>query len=465
MLVSPRAVTGGLESLRKGHQILQGVLYVAAAARVAGHDAKVVIADKYDLDPFIRKYEPDIIGFSCVTSSYPVVRDMIRVVGRRYPGIPTIIGGHHATFMYRETIEESGVSYVCRGEGEEIFPLLLESLQKGNPYPAIPGIVFKKDGVFHNDAQIAILDDLNKIPRISLDLVDPAFSFTPKIVSSRGCPFHCSFCSISAFYGGKYRQRKVEDVIADIREYISWGYDQFWFHDDNLTVDTAWVESFCDMIEQQGLKFTWNCLSRLEVIHRQPRLVARMARCGCAMISIGLESGIPEVLKNMHKQITIPQVLKAIQVLNGLKITHNWYMIIGSGDEYDSKEYLERNIDFFRKLPLGFVVASILTPYPGTELFERLKSEGRLRHYNWQDYDQTHCVYQPLHISPTELEKYLRKAYVRIYLGKGWRLIPLFIQSFRRNAVPPKTIYHGLKTWLRSIITGESLQESLRKKR
>lgn len=464
-MISPKAVTGGLESLRKGHQILQGALYVAAAARDAGHHATVVIADKTDIDAYIKRYDPGLIGFSCVTSSYPVARDMIRHVKKQHPAIPTIIGGHHATFMYRETIEDTGVDYVCRGEGEEVFPLLLDEIASGNIHPVIPGIVFYKDGEYHNDTEIAILDDLNKLPRITRDLVDPQFTFSPKIVSSRGCPFRCSFCSISAFYGGKYRQREVSAVIDDIQEYLRWGYNQFWFHDDNLTVDTVWVNEFCRQIEQKKLKFRWNCMSRLDVICREPQLFARMARCGCSLVSIGLESGIPEVLKRMRKQIGIPQVLKAVRILNGLKISHNWYMIIGSGDEYDAPRYIERNIDFFRQLPLDFVLISILTPYPGTELWDKLRSENRILHQDWEKYDMTHCVYRPLGISPTEMEKYFRRAYVRVYLSRGWRLIPIFVESFKRRAIPPRMIYHGFKAWLRSIITGESLQDVLRKQR
>lgn len=441
------------------------MLYVAASARAAGHNATVVVADSSDIDGFIARYDPVLIGFSCVTSSYPIARDMIRHVKKRHPSIPTIIGGHHATFMYRETIADCGVDYVCRGEGEETFPRLLEALESGDIHPAIPGIVYLLDGAYHNADETAILDDLNKLPRITRDLTAPEFTFSPKIVSSRGCPFRCSFCSISAFYGGKYRQREVDAVIADIREYLSWGYEQFWFHDDNLTVDTAWVNSFCERIEQQKLKFRWNCMSRLDVICREPQLFARMARCGCSLVSIGLESGIPEVLKRMRKQIGIPQVLKALRILNGLKISHNWYMIIGSGDEYDAPRYIERNIDFFRKLPLGFVLISILTPYPGTELWDKLNSEGRILHRDWARYDMTHCVYRPLGISPAEMEKYFRKAYVRVYLSRGWRLVPLFVESFRRRAIPPRMIYHGFKAWLRSVFTGESLQDALRKQR
>ncbi|MDZ4182089.1 MAG: radical SAM protein [Candidatus Cloacimonadaceae bacterium] len=464
LFVSPRGHTGGLESLRKGHQILQGLLFIAAAARDAGHKSTVVIADADSVDRYIRRYQPDLIGVSCVTSTYPVARELLIKLKREYPAIPTIIGGHHATFMYREVLEETGVTYICRGEGEEVFPALLSSIEAGEVYPAIPGIVFVKDGILHNEDHIAILEDLDHLPRITMDLTAPEFTFSPKIVSSRGCPFRCSFCSISAFYDGKYRQRKVLDVIADVEEYIRWGFDTFWFHDDNLTVDTAWVNDFCAEVEKRGLKFRWNCMTRVDSIVKDPKLFARMAKAGCSLVSIGIESGIPEVLKRMHKKIDIPQIKQAISTLNRLSISHNWYMILGSGDEFDQPKYIEQNIKFFSSLPFGYVLISILTPFPGTEVFAKLKAENRILHYNWEDFDITHCVYQPLGMSAKQMESYLPKAYMQIYLKKGWRMIPLFISSFRRKAIRPAMVTGAIKALLKTYVLRKTFYKSLEKR-
>lgn len=116
LLVSPKAHTGGLESLRKGNQILQGLLYVAAAARDAGHDTIVVVAASDNVDTFIKRYQPSVLGISCVTSTYPVARELLIHVKKHHPQLKTIIGGHHATFMYKEVFADTQVDYVCRGE-------------------------------------------------------------------------------------------------------------------------------------------------------------------------------------------------------------------------------------------------------------------------------------------------------------------------------------------------------------
>ncbi|HPV14193.1 MAG TPA: radical SAM protein [Candidatus Cloacimonadota bacterium] len=462
LLVSPTATTGGLEMMRRGHQVYQGILYIAASARDAGHRAVVVQADVNNLHRYIRRYKPEVIGFTCVTAVYPLVCEMIRYVKEKHPEIITVVGGHHVTFMYKETLQETGVDFVCRGEGEEVFPALLAALEAKDRYPAITGMVYLKDGQFFNDERIVLLDDINKIPRITLDLVAPESTFTPKIVSSRGCPFKCSYCSITAFYGGKYRQRRVEDVIADIRDYISWGYTQFWFHDDNFTTDAAWLNRFCDLVEQEELKFTFACMSRIDIIIRAPELVARLAASGCNLMSIGIESGVPEVLERINKKISLPQIMKAVSILKKQGISYNFFMLLGSGDEFDTPEILDKNIEFFSKLP-GLILISILTPFPGTAIFEKLRRENRIRHYNWEDYDITHCVYNPLGMTYKQMEAYLPKAYMKVYLAKKWKLIPLFISALKSKSIEPGMILGSAKSLFQTYILRKDFHKSILK--
>ena len=172
---------------------------------------------------------------------------------------------------------------------------------------------------------------------------------------------------------------------------ISWGYTQFWIHDDNFTTDAAWLTRFCDLVEEENLKFTFSCMSRINFIERSPELVERLGKCGCTMMSIGIESGVPEVLESINKKLSIPQILKAVNILKKQGISYTFFMLLGSGDEFDTPEIFDKNIKFFSKLP-GLVLASILTPFPGTAVYEKLKRENRIRHYNWEDYDITHCV-------------------------------------------------------------------------
>ncbi len=463
LCISPRATIGGLEALRSGNQLIQGIIYVAAAAKRAGHQVQVDFGGLDDIEIKIRQYNPEVVGISCVTATYPMTREIIRKIKGLFPDIKTIIGGHHATFMYREVINESGVDYVCRGEGEEVFPLLLDSLTKGDLYPAIPGIVFYKDGHFHNDETIALLTEIDTLPAITPDLLAPGLKFSPKLVSSRGCPFKCSFCSISAFYNGKFRQRKAEDVIADIERFVGWGYNNFWFHDDTLTANVKWVRDFCNQVIDRGFKITWNCMSRVDTICRDPGLVALMAKAGCRLMSIGIESGIPEIIERMHKKIDHEQIRQAIQILNKTKISHNWFMIIGSGDEFDTHDYIQKNIRFFCSFKFGLVLVSVLTPFPGTEIYDKLLAENRILHYDWEKYDIMHCVYQPLGMSPKELESYLKKAYFRIYWSMGLRIIPVICHAIRSGALSREKISRIIKVFWRTYILRKPFEKAISK--
>jgi anaerobic magnesium-protoporphyrin IX monomethyl ester cyclase len=468
LLISPTEKSIGLASINTGTQILQGILYVAAAARRGGHQALVTIADEIDVIDQVRKYQPQIVGFSCVTMSYPMIREAIKNVKKEFPELYTILGGHHATFMTMDIFEECPVDYICRGEGEIAFPALLDSLDQGNPYPIIEGIAFRKDGKIHNADKITLLDSLDNLPRITLDLVAPGLGFSPKIVSSRGCPFTCSFCSITAFYSGKWRQRTVEDVMEDVEIAYKAGHRKFWFHDDNLTVNTKWVRDFCNELYKRKMKISWNCMSRIDTIVNEPDLINVMAKAGCTQISIGIESGIQGVLEAYHKKISIEQVKKAAKILRKADIFYLLFMILGSGDEYDTPEYIEENIRFFESIPFDLLTISVLTPLPGTEFYHKMVSENRLLHKDWLKYDMLHCVYQPLGMSPQDIEAWTMKAYKRIYLKRGLKNIPSIILGIRKQIYKPIRIIYFLhfifNLALKKMKMEEALKKSVKKK-
>ncbi|HPT71838.1 MAG TPA: radical SAM protein [Candidatus Cloacimonadota bacterium] len=462
LLISPPEKSLGFASINSGTQILQGILYVAAAAKRAGHQALVTIADKNNIREEIEKYQPQIVGFTCVTMNYLSVKDTIHTLKNEFPHIYTILGGHHATFMTHEIFAECPVDYICRGEGEVSFPALLDSLENGNPYPTIEGIAYRKDGQVHNADKITLLDNLDDLPRITYDLVAPGLGFSPKIVSSRGCPFNCSFCSISAFYQGKWRQRSVTDVMDDVEIAYREGHRKFWFHDDNLTVRTDWVREFCRELDKRKMKITWNCMSRIDTIVNDPDLIKTMAKAGCVQINIGIESGIQEVLDSYQKKTTLDQIRQAAKTLRKSNIFYLLFMILGSGDQYDTPEYIDQNIRFFESVPFDMLTISILTPLPGTAFYEKITSEGRLISRDWDKYDMLHCVYQPTGVSPQEMESWMPKAYKRIYFKRGLKNISSLMLGFRTGLYKPRRIFNFLRFVLSYATETKSLDESLR---
>jgi len=404
----------GLESFISGYTIGSGILYIAAATRDAGHEVFIELGNKENIIGLIKRHSPDVVGMTCLTVSYPVTRNMINMIKEHNPSIITIIGGHHATFMTKEIFAECNVDYVLRGEGETAFPSLLKEIESGNRYAIIEGIAFRKENQIVNANSLTLLKDIDSLPKVTIDLVPKEIeNFSPGISTSRGCPFRCSFCSISSFYGGKWQARNIENVLDDIEMYAQEGHIKtFRFSDDNFTVNTKRVRKICEGLKERGLdNLKWSCKSRVDSICRDPGMVEKMQEVSCTNMSLGIESGVQEILNTYKKNITLEQIQKAVRIMNNSSIFHAWYMMIGSGDNYDQPKYIEQSIAFMKKIRFDILQISILTPFPGTELYNRLSSEHRLLHKDWNKYDCAHCVYQPSNLSPKQIEDYFIKAY------------------------------------------------------
>jgi len=456
LLISPKFKAIGQDSFISGYTIGHGILYIAAAAKDAGHEVVVELGDEENIINLIKKHSPDIVGITCLTVSYPTAKNMINIVKKYNPNILTIIGGHHATFMTKEIFSECNIDYILRGEGETAFPLLLKQIESGNKYPIIEGIAFRKDNKIFNENSFTLLENIDSLPKITLDLIPKEIkNFSPLISTSRGCPFRCSFCSISAFYNGKWRARKIENILDEIEMYaLDTHIKNFWFNDDNLTVDTKRVREICDGLKKRGLdNLKWSCESRVDSICRDPGMVDKMTDAGCTVMALGAESGVQEIINTYNKNITLEQVLKAVKIMNNSSIFHAWFMIIGSGDKYDRPKYIEKNIDFMKKVKFDILQISILTPFPGTELFNKITSGNRLLHKNWKKYDCAHCVYRPLHLTPKQIEEYFVKAYKTLYLSRGLDLLKIILKGFKSGWLNPsfllKTTRYGIDVFLR----------------
>ena len=442
LLITPKVKIPGLESFRSGYTIGGGILYVAAAIRDAGHKVAVELGNEDNIIHLIKKHSSEVVGVTCLTATYPVAKNVINLIKEYRPNILTVIGGHYATFMTKEIFLECSVDYVLRGEGEIAFPLLLKQIEGGNKYSIIEGIAFRKNDKIFNDNTYTLVKNIDSLPHPAIDLVPKEINdFIPIVYTSRGCPYRCSFCSISAFYNGKWRARKIENILAEIESYASQGVKFFSFNDDNLTVDTKRVRAICDRLKDKGLdSLKWSCLSRVDSIFNDPGMIDKMADAGCKSMSIGIESGVQEIINTYKKNITLEHVQKSVKVMNDSSIFHGWFMIIGSGDEYDRPKYIEKNIDFMKKVKFDLLQISILTPFPGTEFYSKMISENRLLHKNWNKYNCTHCVYQPLHMTPMQIEQYFIKAYKTLYLGRGLDLPKMTWKGFRAGFLTPTMI-------------------------
>lgn len=439
-----------------------GLAYLAAVTRERGHEVSIVDVDlepEHPLDFGIW----DVVGITSDTPRYPEALKVAKEAKKE--GCIVVMGGYHVTFRDEEALSSGLVDYVVRGEGEEVFPALLEALDGGDPED-VPGLSFRENGRLVRTPNALPPQDLDSLPLPARDLLPMAKYRTmlrgrpsTSVVTSRGCPFNCYFCASSAFGGLKWRPRSPESVADEVellhREY---GYGAVTFMDDNFTLSPKRVSDFIDELDRRGLDIYWYCFSRVDTIVRNPELIRRMAEAGAVEIFLGLESGSQEVLNSYGKRTTVEQEKEAIEILKSCGIRPYGSFIIGGIRE--TREMAERTIALAEELSLDAVQFSILTPYPGTRLFEQATKERRILTYLWRYYDGLHAVLRLDFLSPLEVQELVSRAYRRAYL-KGRKILKAVWKALWR----PREAMSVIRGGLVALRVGRAFKEYRRKLR
>jgi anaerobic magnesium-protoporphyrin IX monomethyl ester cyclase len=441
-----------------------GLLYLSSSLKENGFEVQVALTDWKEVNEILADFQPDVVGMSCVTATYNTAIKTLKAVKAFDESILTAMGGHHVTFTVEETLGEPCVDYVIRGEGEEVFPALLKSILNGKPHPLLDGVCFKKGNGVCNEDSLAVVKDISKLPfpdRNAVAKYDPPNIY---VLSSRGCPFKCTFCSASNMYGGAWRKRSVEDVLDEL-EVISGirdGEVVVQFGDETLTADTRWTKRLCRGIIERELRFKWYSNSRVDSIMGDPEMLQLMKESGCQGVSLGIESGVQEIIDSFQKGITFEQAVSAAQMLRDSSVFQQWYLMIGSGNGYDTREYIRKSVKFMKVIPYDLVQISILTPFPGTVLYDQLVREGRLLHKNWDLYDGLHCVYEPSGMTVEELEKELTEAYRQIYFHSGFINFIRRIYRFRNAIANSRSFLTFLELIIRVGIFKQDIRNALK---
>ena len=457
LLVSPRARLKGYSALfNEADELGLGILYIAAATKAHRHECRVVRSDHAGIKAIIGEYSPEVVGITAVTATYPMAIATAEAIKSLSPNVKTVMGGHHVTFTVRQTLQEDCVDYIVRGEGEEAFPELLRSLERGDPFPSIPGVCFRKDGTIQNEETIATIRDLDSLP-----FPDQALLQNPGrvlIIGSRGCPHRCNFCSVPKFHSRTWRKRTVRSILDELEAIAKTRkLTKVEFRDDNLLADPRWTRALCQGIRERGFDFTWHCLGRTDALEKDPELLDFMKASGCSIIGLGLESGMQEIIDSYGKGTSISQALTVSGLLRERSILQIWYSMIGSGDEFDTPQYIQENVESLASFPFDLLQISLLTPFPGTPLYEKLESEGRLLDKGWECYDGMHCVYQPVGMSADQLEGELVKAYKKIFIGSGMKRVFHTLLSARSFIFHTVNLRKLMKIFFRTVILRRDL--------
>ena len=396
-----------------------GLAYMAALLAKKNYDVKIVDLNVGQKDQAIPHNNWDLVGITLDTSRYYKGMEYARMLKSK--GTRVVVGGPHASFMADEILESGSSDYVVRGEGEHTMLELAETLNQGGNLEQIQGLSFRNDDqIIHNDKR-AYSDDLDTLPSPARDLLDMDKYRTSKlgtrsitsILTSRGCPYQCSFCASSKLAGTFWRARSVQSIVEEI-QFVkdTYGYRAFAFVDDNFTLNPQRVIDLCEEICKRGWDIHWWCFSRVDTIVKNPEMVSLMYEAGCRSTYIGVESSNQETLDSYNKKISADISRKAISVLKENKIEMTASFIIGGLNE--DKKMVKDTLRYAKSLNPNTVSFTILTPYPGTDLFEQVKD--RIITFDWRKYDGIHSVIRLKHFKPMQLQFTLLRFYLSFYL-------------------------------------------------
>ncbi len=390
-----------------------GSILLATILKEKGYNTKVFIED-ISIPDWRQLEDADMICISSITSTAPRAYQ----IAQRFKklNIPIVLGGPHPTFVPEEGLAYA--DYVIRGEGEETIVELVEYLEENRSLDGIKGLSFRKpDGsIIHNPERGLVHDlDTGPIPDFSLVYKWDKMKVIP-IATSRGCPFACKFCSVIQMFGRKYRFKSIERVIEEIKTLASEKVHIF-FVDDNFTANKKRTKELLQAIIDNNLKIEWSAQVRTDIV-KDPELLRLMKATNCFNVYIGFESINPKTLTLYNKGQTLKDIEESIRIIKAHSIGIHGMFVLGSDmDDIHTVRETER---FAKGLNIDSVQFLILTPLPGTPVFEELKSHGRLLHTDWSKYDAHHAVFEPKHMTPFELHIETLKAMGRFY---SWGLI------------------------------------------
>lgn len=436
-----------------------GVAYLAGSLLKNGHDVKVadlrVEPDEVVLYRNIRKFKPDLLGVTCVSLGYLNTYKLITRLKKKFK-IPIIIGGPHVATFREKVLKESDADMAAIGEGEETLLDLIKNLPQ-KKLDNVKGLIWKKNKMVINNPPRPFIQDLDRIPFPAFHVFPMKKYFDKKIpiVTSRGCPGNCTYCMAKILLGQRFRPRSPENVLEEIEYWYRKGYNFFEFNDDCFSADIKRAEKICDLMIKNNLQISWEIRNGIRVDRITPKLAKKMRNAGCRFVAFGVESADQEVLRLMKKGILLKQVKRAFKIMKKVGIGINAFFMIGTpGDTF--KKFL-KTYRFAESANPDEVRFYNTIPYPGTELFEWIKSNGKFlippeRYLNEIERWEGKPVFETDNFSAEErakafkmAEKLVMKKFFKKYF-KFFYFIPYFFWSNRllRNLTSP----FGQKVWL-----------------
>jgi radical SAM superfamily enzyme YgiQ (UPF0313 family) len=355
------------------YQMPYGLLSLAAQAIRAGHEVKVLNLSSYawkHVEEVVQRLEADVFGMSCWTANRRGVGLVARALRARHPKAPIIVGGPHASPLAKEMLAHHDAIDVCTtGESEVTFMEFLERVAAGRSMRGLAGAAYRVDGRLEMGPDRASLEDLDV-------LASPHDYFdTHILMTSRGCPWACTFCGAESQWGRGFRGQSVPYVLDKIEKTVArLPVKQVMVKDDTFTTNRKRVIELCRGIRQRGINFLWSCDTRVDVLGEE--LIHEMRLAGCERLSLGVESGSPSILRQIDKKITPEKIISSAELAKKYGIKVRFYMMLGNRGE--TAETFHETLAFLERAKPHQYIFSCLSIYPGTRDFDDAEAAGWL---------------------------------------------------------------------------------------
>ncbi|MBS3163674.1 radical SAM protein [Candidatus Woesearchaeota archaeon] len=366
---------------------------IAASLETAGHDISILDANalqynKEQIIAYLKSKKPDIVGLTTSTLSYHQEREWIEFIKKEL-GVTIIVGGKHAWYYPRELLKNDAIDYVFSGEADKTIVEFMDAYEKKNikKLKSIKGLLFKEnDKVIDNgfSDQITNLDEL-PFPAIHMLPLEKYHTFLTKrrkfitMITTRGCTSRCTFCDAHL---EKYRFRSAENTVEEMQRAYDLGVREIELYDSAFTINQKRAIAIAEGIKKRKLDLRWDIRTRVNLVNEEVLKALRSA--GCVRINYGLESGDPDVLKNMKKDVNLDQMDKAILLSKKLGFEVFGYFILGCPGE--TKESMNKTIALSKKYPFDYVQFTRMVALPRTELYQQFLNEKKYDY--WLEYTQ-----------------------------------------------------------------------------
>ncbi|HEX8792505.1 MAG TPA: radical SAM protein [Polyangiaceae bacterium] len=355
------------------HQTPYGLFSLGAQALRAGHQVKVMNLSAFAwrrVEEVVAALDAEVFGLSCWTANRRGVALLAREIKRQHPGAHVVVGGPHATPLAREMLaHHPAIDTVCVGESETTFMELLERVAAHQPTEGLAGTAYRNGDRVELAPERAAIEELDS-------LASPHDWFDTHIVmTSRGCPWRCTFCGAETSWGRGYRAQSTNYVLDALERAVSRApVKMIQIKDDTFTTNRKRVIELCRGIRERGIKFVWSCDTRVDVLSDE--LLREMRLAGCERLSLGVESGSQKILDAIDKKITVDEIVGSTEIAKKYGIKLRYYMMVGNRGE--TRETFAETLRFLERAKPHQYIFAALSVYPGTRDYDLACEAGWL---------------------------------------------------------------------------------------